>query len=104
MEPGRSGDPTKINALSSELDNPGWTDIPCIVNYSLMGDLDNIQFQPISQDIVDETVVPVGADNQMNLENNRVCIMNNREWTKEQKHRIVKIDHEERLKGRNFMK
>ena len=69
-----------------------------------MGDLDNIQFQPISQDIVDETVVPVGADNQTNLENNRVRITNNREWTEEQKHRIVKIDHEERLKGRNFMK
>ena len=58
-----------------------------------MGDLDNIQFQPISQDIVDETVVPVGADNQTNLENNRVCITNNHEWTEEQKHRIVKIDH-----------
>ena len=69
-----------------------------------MGDLDNIQFQPISQDIVDEIVVPVGADNQTNLENNRVCIMNNCEWTEEQKHRIVKIDHKERLKGRNFMK
>ena len=58
-----------------------------------MGDLDNIQFQPISQDIVDETVVLVGADNQTNLENNRLRIMNNREWTEEQKHRIVKIDH-----------
>ena len=44
-----------------------------------MGYLDNIQFQPISQDIVDETVVPVGTDNQTNLENNRVHITNNRE-------------------------
>ena len=60
-----------------------------------MGDLDNIQFQPISQDIVDETVVLVGADNQTNLENNRVRITNNWEWTEEQKHRIVKIDHED---------
>ena len=35
-----------------------------------MGDLDNIQFQSISQDIVHETLVPVGADNQTNLESN----------------------------------
>ena len=30
--------------------------------------------------------------------------MNNCEWTEEQKHKIVKIDHKERLRGRNFMK
>ena len=48
-----------------------------------MEDLDNIQFQPISQDIVDKTVVLVGADHQTNLENNRVRITNNCEWTEE---------------------
>ena len=40
---------------------------------------DDIKFQPILQDIVDDTVVPLGADNQANLQNNRVRIMNNRE-------------------------
>ena len=45
-----------------------------------MGDLYDIQFQPILQE---------------NLEDNRVRIMNNREWTEEQKDRIVEIDHKE---------
>ena len=45
-----------------------------------MRDLDNIQFQPVLQDVVDETVVPVGADNQTNL-NNRVRTKNNCEWS-----------------------
>ena len=49
-------------------------------------------------------MVPLGADNQVNLENNGECIMNNREWSEEQKHRIVEIDHQERRKGKNFMK
>lgn len=40
---------------------------------------DDIKFQTILQDIVDDTVVPLGADNQENLQNNRVRIMNNRE-------------------------
>ena len=69
-----------------------------------MGDLDDIQFQPILQDIADGTVVPLGADIQANLENNRVCVTNNREWSEEQKHRIVEIDHQERRKGKNYMK
>ena len=69
-----------------------------------MGDLDDIQFQPVLQDIVDDTVVPMGTDNQANLQNNRVRITNNREWSEEQKHRIVEIDHQERRKGKNFMK
>ena len=42
------------------------------------------------------SVVPLGADNQANLQNNRIHITNNREWSKEQKHRIVEIDHQER--------
>ena len=68
------------------------------------GDLDDIQFQPILQNIADDTVVPLGSDNQANLENNRVRITNNHEWSEEQKHRIVEIDHQERRKGKNFMK
>ena len=69
-----------------------------------MGDLDDIQLQPILQDIADGTVVPLGADIQANLENNRVCVTNNREQSEEQKHRIVEIDHQERRKGKNYMK
>ena len=49
-------------------------------------------------------MVPLGADNQANLENNRVRIINNHEWSEEQKLRIVEIDHQERRKGKNFMK
>ena len=68
------------------------------------GDLDDIKFQPILQNIADDTVVPLGSDNQANLENNRVRITNNHEWSEEQKLRIVEIDHQERRKGKNFMK
>ena len=49
-------------------------------------------------------MVPLGADNQANLENNRVRITKNREWSEKQKHRIVEIDHQERRKRKNFMK
>ena len=49
-------------------------------------------------------MVPLGVDNQANLENNRVRMTNNREWSEEQNHRIVEIDHQERRKGKDFMK
>ena len=48
-----------------------------------MGDLDNIQFQLILQDIADDTVALLGVDNQANLESNRVRITNNCEWSEE---------------------
>ena len=69
-----------------------------------MGDLDDINIQPILQDIDGDTVVPLGADNQANLQNNKIGITNNREWSEEQKQRIVEIDHQERRKEMNFMK
>ena len=69
-----------------------------------MGDLDDIQFHPILRDIADDIVVPLGADNQANLESNRIRIMNNCEWPEEQKHRTVEIDYQKRRKGKNFMK
>ena len=50
-----------------------------------MGDFNDIQFQPILQDIAGDTVVPLGADNQANLQNSRVRITNNREWSEGQK-------------------
>ena len=60
-----------------------------------MGDLDDIQFQRILQDIADDTVVPFGANNQANLKNNSVHITNNHEWSMEQKkeRKIVGINH-----------
>ena len=103
-EPGSFGDTIKIKALSREPGNHGRTVIPVRHKLPFMGDLDYIQFQPILQDIADDTVVPLGADNQVNLENNRVRVTNNREWSEEQKHRIVEIDQQERRKGKNFMK
>ena len=103
-ELGSFGDTIKIKALSREPGNPGWTVTPVRRKLFFMGDLDDIQFQPILQDIADDTVVPLGADNQANLENNRVRITNNRELSDEQKHRIVDIDHQETTKGKNFMK
>ena len=60
-------------------------------------------FNQFYKNIADDTVVPLGSDNQANLENNRVRITNNHKWSEEQKHRIVEIDHQERRKGKNFM-
>ena len=103
-ESGSLGDTIKVKTLSRELDNPGWIVIPLRRKLLFMRDLDDIQFQPILQNIADDTVLPLCADNPGNLENNRVRITNNFEWSEEQKHRIMEIDHQERRKGNNFMK
>ena len=103
MEPGRCGDPIKINALSREPGNPGWTEQILCVDYNyFMGDLDNNQFQPNIHNFADNTVVPSGADREANHDNNRLCITNNCEWTDEQKHRIVKIDTYKRRRGKTL--
>ena len=104
VEPGKCGDPIKINALSREPGNPGWTEqIPCIEYNCFMGDLDNNQFQPNIHDFSNNTVVPSGADREANHDNNnRLCITNNCEWTDEQKHRIVEIDTYKRRRGKTL--
>ena len=62
-EPGRCGDRIKINALSREPGNPGWTEqIPCIDYNRFMGDLGNNQFQPNMHDFANNTVVLSGAN------------------------------------------
>ena len=82
-QPGSLGNAIKIKALSRESSNPGWTVSLMRRKLLFMGDLDDIQFQPIIQDIAGDTVVPLGADNQANLENNRMRITNNRKWSEE---------------------
>ena len=77
-EPGSLGDTIKIKALSREPGNPERTVILVRHKLLVMGDLVDIQFQPILRDIADDTVVPLRADNQANLEINRVRITNNR--------------------------
>ena len=63
------------------------------------GDLDNDQFQSnILHDIANDTVAPLGVENVAYYENNNVHRMNNREWTEEQRHRIVDIDTKERTR------
>ena len=62
-EPVSFGDTVKIKVLPREPDSPGWTVIPVRRKLVSMGDLDDIQFQPILEDIADATVVPLGADN-----------------------------------------
>ena len=65
-----------------------------------MGDLDINQFQSnILHDIANDTVAPLSVENVVYLENNNVHRMNNREWTDEQKHKIVEIDTEETARG-----
>ena len=66
-EPGSLGNAIIVKALSREPGNPGWTVSPMHRKLLLMGDLDDIEFQPILEVIADDTVVPLGADNQANL-------------------------------------
>ena len=71
-----------------------------------MRDLDNNHLRPrILRDVAYNTVAPLDAENIANhVNNNTVHNMNNREWTDEQKRRIVEIDEEERKRGRDFMR
>ena len=80
--------------------------IPVCRSKLFMGDLDYNQTQPNQEhDVADDIVVPNGAENRANHDNeNMVHIVNRREWTEEQNHRIVKIDTEERTKGKGFMR
>ena len=83
VKPGSLGDTIKVKALSKEPGNPEWTVIPISTKLLFIGDLDDIRFQPILQDIADDTMVPLGADNQANLESNKVRIPNSQEWCEE---------------------
>ena len=66
-EPGSLGNAIKIKALSRDPSNTGLTASPVFHKLLFMGDLDDIQFQPILQDIAGDTVIPLGADNQVYL-------------------------------------
>ena len=106
-EPDRSGDTIKIIVLSREPGNPGWTDDPRInQKHPPMEDLDNNRYQPNElHDIADDTVAQTGVENRANhVNDDDVHMVNNREWTDEQKYRIVEIDTQERMRGKNFMK
>ena len=56
-------------------------------------------------DDANETVAQkVSAENEAcRIKHNRVHTMNNREWTNEEKQKLVQIDREERQKCKNFM-
>ena len=79
--------------------------IPMCKSKPFMDDLDNNQFQPNQlHDVADDTMAPNDAENRANHDNNNIVhLMNNREWTNEQKQRIVEIDMLERRRGKNFM-
>ena len=63
-----------------------------------MEDLDNNQFYPNqSHDIANDTVAQTGAENRANHDNDDIVhIMNNREWTEEQKRKLVEIGRQEK--------
>ena len=71
-----------------------------------MVDLDNNQFQPNQPyDIADDTVAQIRAENRANHDNDdTVHIMNNCEWTEEQKCKLAETGGQERRRGNNFMK
>ena len=71
-----------------------------------MEDLGNNQFQPNQlHDISNDTVAQTGAENIANHSNDDIVhIMNNCEWTEEQKRKLVEIDRQERRREKNVMK
>ena len=71
-----------------------------------MEDLGNNRYQPNElHDIADDTVAQTGVENRANhVNDDDVHMVNNREWTDEQKYRIVEIHTQERMRGKNFMK
>ena len=106
VESDRSDDPFTIKALSREPGNTGWTVYTRVPIEPYMEDLDNNQFQPNQpHDITNDTVAQIGAENRANHDNNVIVhIINNREWTEEQKRKLVEIERQEMRKGKNFMK
>ena len=105
-ESGRNGNPTTIKVLSREPGNTGWSVYTCVSIEPYMEDLDNNQFQPNQpHDVTDDTVAQIGAENRANHGSDDIVhIINNREWTEEQKRKLVEIDTQERRRGKNFMK
>ena len=105
-ESDRSGDPITIKALFRETGNTGWTVYTRVSIELYMEDLDNNQFQPNKpHDVADDTVAQIGAENRVNHGNDDIVhIMKNREWTEEQKRKLVEIDMQERRRRKNFMK
>ena len=69
-----------------------------------MEDLGNNQFQPNQlHDISNDTVAQIGAENIANHNNDDIVhIMNNCEWTEEQKRKLVEIDRQERRRRIKF--
>ena len=76
--PGCLGNTIRIKSIEPR--NLGWTISPKRRKLLFMANFNDIQFQTILQDIADDTVVPLGAVNQQNLQNNRVRITKNCEW------------------------
>ena len=77
-------------------------------NATSMGDIDTNLFQPqeTHNDVNNTVAQQAGAENRTRhiQNNNTVHTMNCREWTNEEKRRVVQIDAEERQKSRNLMK
>ena len=49
-------------------------------------------------------MAPLGVKNVAYQENKNGHRMNNSEWTDRQRHRVFKLDAEERTRGRHFIK
>ena len=89
----RSGNPITIKALSREPTNTAWTVYTRVSIIPYVEDLHNNQFQSNQQhDVADDTVAQTGAENGANHDTDDIVhIMNNREWTEEQKRDSRKI-------------
>ena len=109
-ESGRSGDTTNIKALSRIPANPGQTDDPCVISnfygrYRLksISNSTNIEYLQRVQNAVDNArqfeKESLGAGGGANIQGQK-----NIDGTTEMKTKLVKIDDEERSKGRGFMK
>ena len=73
-----------------------------------MEDLDyNYQIQPnFKLSVAEKTLLQLTDAESIadRVQNNKSHTVNGRDWTDEEKKRVVEIDREERMKGKNFLK
>ena len=97
-ESGRSGDTTKIKALSREPGNPRWTDDPCIFS-NFMGNIDQNQFQPTNnQPRADHVAINQAVPNGEARTRHHLST-----YTDYEKRWLAITANEERSKGTRFM-
>ena len=106
-EPDRSRDTINIHALSRGQGNTGWTTSdPCVIKVTLIGDIDENQFQPNNNDRENEQRALQGsnADRELSVQEGEAPQRHHLStYTDDEKRWLVIAADEERNRGTGFM-